>query len=104
MTCLIAGIIQIVKPGILFMSMKRQTLEESNLNQEKIEKLYQSICRRKGGAANGCATATILFFILIVILLFIGIFFLSSQSCFIVFLILHQLTDSLLEIEEERAG
>ena len=32
-----------------------------------------------------------------------GIFFLSSQSCFIVFLILQQLTDSLLEIEEERA-
>ena len=47
MTCLIAGIIQIVKPGILFMSMKRQTLEESNINQEKLKSSIKVLVEEK---------------------------------------------------------
>lgn len=69
----------------------------------KIQKLYQSIGGRKGGVGNGSAIATILSFDCDSSF-FLGNFFLISLRLFYcVSLILQQLTDALLEIEEERA-
>lgn len=65
----------------------------------KIEKPYWSTDGRKGRVGYGSAKATILFIYFIVILPLEDFFYMFN--C--IFLILQQLTDSLLEIEEERA-
>lgn len=69
---------------------------------KKIGKLDQRIDGRKGGVVNGSSIAT--FFLLIVILPFLRQFLVINVKLFqCVTLTLQQLTNALLEIEEERA-